>query len=87
MRGGVCSVEGVDDAVAGVEGVGSGGHPVGHDDRLEERVEGHVHVANAHAPHVKSPAENPEVREANLFNLSLYQLPVRHAFEECCLPF
>ncbi len=70
-RAGGFSVEGVDDAVAGVEGVGSGGHPVGHDDRLEQRVEGHVHVADAHAPHVEGPAENPKVRKANLLNLSL----------------
>ena len=49
------------DGVALVKGVSSSSHPVGHDDGVVERPEGHVDVADTHAPDVESPSEDPEV--------------------------
>ena len=62
-----CSVELIHEWVAGVEGILSGGDPVGEDDRLEERPDEHVEVAEAHAPGVEEPSEEVNVTES--FNL------------------
>lgn len=69
----VRSVELIDDAVAGVEGVGSSGHPVLHDDGLVEGPQGNVDVAEAHEVDVHNPADEPDVGEVNCFNLSLHR--------------
>lgn len=56
----VCrSVELVHETIALVHSGGSGGHPVTSDDGGPEGPEGHVDTADAHAPDVESPAENP----------------------------
>ena len=53
------SVELVHEGVAGVGGHGFGSHPVLTDDGHVEWVEGNVDTAEAHAPEVYDPAEEP----------------------------
>ena len=73
---GACSVEGVHDAVASVECVGASCNPVSHNDGVEQGPEHNVDVADAHAPDVEQPAENPGGSEY-AFNLCLRKMGIR----------
>jgi|LauGreDrversion4_2_1035121.scaffolds.fasta_scaffold520940_1 hypothetical protein len=53
------SIELVHEAVALVQSLGSGWHPVAIDDWDPERPKADVETADTHAPNVESPSEEP----------------------------
>ena len=56
-----CSVVGGEEIVAGGESVSLSSHPVAEEDGGEQADERGVDGADAEGPHVKCPADDPEV--------------------------
>ena len=58
-----------EEVVAGIEGISLSSHPVTEEEGGEEADESGVDGADTEGPDVESPADDPEVRESNSFNL------------------
>ncbi len=65
------SIDVIDNAVAGAEGIGPEGEPVIANEGLEEGSKGDEDVAEAHEVNIDDPADNPDVGEVKSFYLCL----------------
>ena len=65
------SIDVIDNAVAGVKGIGPEGDPVIANEGLEEGSKGDEDVAEAHEVNIDDPADNPDVGEVKSLYLCL----------------